>query len=139
MGTGGRADEVGTGMEERRDEGRDLSRAEESEAQSGGTVTGGATRQVMRSYRSDISRVLDVCRQCIVFETLADLTRCLRVIYQDKVTALRRSSLLWGSWLCGDGPLACRRMSRVVEEGGSGGRLWGVVRRWQLLHSAGRE
>jgi len=42
-----------------------------------------AVEKLMRSYREDVSRLLDVCRQCIVFESVKDLTSCLRLIHDD--------------------------------------------------------
>ena len=39
--------------------------------------------QVLRSYRDDVSLLLDVCRQAIVFEEVKDLTDCLAKIRDD--------------------------------------------------------
>ncbi len=55
--------------------------------------------KVLRSYGKDVSLLVDVCRQSIVFETMADLVQCLDVIYHDE------SVTLWCS--CGS-RIACR-------------------------------
>ena len=39
--------------------------------------------QVVRSYGGDVSRLTVVCRQSIVFEDLAGVAACLRVIAKD--------------------------------------------------------
>jgi len=42
-----------------------------------------ASEKVLRSYKGDVSRLLDICRQSIVFRTLADMTACLCAIIDD--------------------------------------------------------
>lgn len=42
-----------------------------------------AIEKVIRAYGQDVSRLLDVCRQAIVFETLRDLAACLGTIADD--------------------------------------------------------
>uniref|UniRef100_A0A7S0VV58 Uncharacterized protein n=1 Tax=Hemiselmis tepida TaxID=464990 RepID=A0A7S0VV58_9CRYP len=44
---------------------------------------GRATEKVVRSYGGDVSRLVDVCRESIVFENVSDLTRCLQLICED--------------------------------------------------------
>lgn len=39
--------------------------------------------KVLRFYDSDVSKVLDICRQMIVFENIEDLSHCVAVIRQD--------------------------------------------------------
>ena len=47
-------------------------------------------RQVVRSYSLDASRLLDVCRQSIVFDRIRDVSACLAAIAADAdVTLLR--------------------------------------------------
>jgi len=42
-----------------------------------------AVEKLMRVYREDVSKLLDVCRQSIVFDRISDLTVCLRAIMND--------------------------------------------------------
>jgi len=42
-----------------------------------------AIEKLLRSYKTDVSRLLDVCRQSIVFESIGDLCRCLGSIRGD--------------------------------------------------------
>mmetsp|Transcript_47463 Transcript_47463/g.74169 ORF Transcript_47463/g.74169 Transcript_47463/m.74169 type:complete len:382 (+) Transcript_47463:1-1146(+) len=39
--------------------------------------------KIARVYRMDVSRLLDVCRQAIIFESMGDLVRCLQAIEVD--------------------------------------------------------
>jgi hypothetical protein len=47
-------------------------------------------RQVVRSYRGDVSRLTDVCRQSVVFNDLAGVAACLRTITADPEVAVLR-------------------------------------------------
>ncbi len=38
----------------------------------------------------DVSRLVDICRQCICFENVQDLTNCLKIITTDKEARLVR-------------------------------------------------
>jgi len=38
---------------------------------------------VVRCYSYDVSRLLDICRQTIAFDTVDDLVQCLRAIVDD--------------------------------------------------------
>uniref|UniRef100_A0A7S0W940 RelA/SpoT domain-containing protein n=1 Tax=Hemiselmis tepida TaxID=464990 RepID=A0A7S0W940_9CRYP len=49
-----------------------------------------AVEKLMRSYREDVSRLLDVCRQSIVFDNVKDLTACLIQIYEDPEATIVR-------------------------------------------------
>jgi len=49
-----------------------------------------ATEKVTRSYGYDTSRLLDVCRHAIIFETIKDLSRCLDVIVGDTDVSIER-------------------------------------------------
>lgn len=42
-----------------------------------------AIDKVIRFYQRDVSRLLDICRQQIVFERVEDMSHCLAVIRQD--------------------------------------------------------
>ena len=44
---------------------------------------GRAVEKTLRSYDGKIGRLLDVCRQSIVFEAAADLAKCLQTIAND--------------------------------------------------------
>ena len=44
--------------------------------------------KTLRSYRHDPSYLCDICRQCIVFETMEDLVRCVQQVISDKVSLL---------------------------------------------------
>ncbi|EKX46504.1 hypothetical protein GUITHDRAFT_152389 [Guillardia theta CCMP2712] len=46
--------------------------------------------KVMRCYGGDVSCLLDVCRQCIIFDSVSDLTKCLRAILQDPDVVVER-------------------------------------------------
>mmetsp|Transcript_27660 Transcript_27660/g.64297 ORF Transcript_27660/g.64297 Transcript_27660/m.64297 type:complete len:246 (+) Transcript_27660:3440-4177(+) len=53
-------------------------------------TVGRAVEKLMRSYREDVSRLLDVCRQSIVFENVKDLIACVHLIQADpEVTIVR--------------------------------------------------
>uniref|UniRef100_A0A7S0N255 Uncharacterized protein n=1 Tax=Cryptomonas curvata TaxID=233186 RepID=A0A7S0N255_9CRYP len=43
-----------------------------------------AIEKALRSYKGDVSRLVDICRQCIIFETVQDLCVCLRSILDDR-------------------------------------------------------
>ena len=49
-----------------------------------------AVEKVVRSYDQDVSLLVDVCRQCIVFETVRDLRACVDVIAADPDAAVLR-------------------------------------------------
>jgi hypothetical protein len=49
-----------------------------------------AVEKVVRSYGLDVSRLVDVCRQAIVFEELAGIAECLRAIASDPDVAILR-------------------------------------------------
>jgi len=49
-----------------------------------------AVEKLVRSYNSDVSRLLDVVRQCIVFERLEDLCECLERILGDPELVVMR-------------------------------------------------
>jgi predicted urease superfamily metal-dependent hydrolase len=38
-----------------------------------------SVEKLLRSYREDVSRLLDVCRQSIIFEDCRDLVECVQV------------------------------------------------------------
>jgi len=42
-----------------------------------------SVEKLLRSYTEDVSRLLDVCRQSIVFDTIADIAKCLEAILSD--------------------------------------------------------
>jgi len=42
-----------------------------------------SVEKILRVYDGDVSQLLDVCRQCIVFENVRDLHNCLQGIWQD--------------------------------------------------------
>ena len=46
--------------------------------------------QVIRSYGMDVSRLLDVCRESVVFKSLRDLSTCLAAMAADSDVALLR-------------------------------------------------
>jgi len=46
-------------------------------------TVGRAIEKLMRSYREDVSRLLDVCRQSIMFESVKDIHDCLQTIMED--------------------------------------------------------
>jgi len=49
-----------------------------------------AIEKAVRAYHQDVSSIVDLCRQCIVFEDLKDIAACLRVIEADcEVRVLR--------------------------------------------------
>jgi len=43
-----------------------------------------AIDKVLRFYDGDVSKVLDICRQTIVFDNIEDLSHCVAVMRQDK-------------------------------------------------------
>jgi hypothetical protein len=45
---------------------------------------------MLRSYRGRVDRLVDICRQSIVFKSIADLTACLRAIHCDPDVVLLR-------------------------------------------------
>lgn len=49
-----------------------------------------AIEKVLKAYRGDVSRLVDVCRQTIVFEKLSDLTACLELIRTDVEVSVAR-------------------------------------------------
>ncbi|EKX46509.1 hypothetical protein GUITHDRAFT_107714 [Guillardia theta CCMP2712] len=49
-----------------------------------------AVEKLVRSYNNDVSRLLDVVRQCIVFEQLEDLCECLERILGDPEIVVMR-------------------------------------------------
>ncbi len=70
-----------------------------------------AVEKAVRSYGRDPGRLLDLCRQAIVFATLDDLAACLRAILDDPVyiplpapprarIADLMLPLLWPEYLC---------------------------------------
>ncbi len=44
----------------------------------------------MRSYGGDVSRLVDVCRQSIVFDRPEDLAACLRAVAADPEVVVHR-------------------------------------------------
>jgi len=46
--------------------------------------------KVMRCYGGDVSCLLDVCRQCVIFDSVAELTECLRAILKDPDVVVER-------------------------------------------------
>jgi hypothetical protein len=46
--------------------------------------------KLYRSYGGDVSRLVDLCRQMIVFEHIEDLVRCLEAITQDQHVVIER-------------------------------------------------
>ncbi len=42
-----------------------------------------AIEKLLRSYKADVSRLLDVCRQSIIFDSIADLSRCVEAVSRD--------------------------------------------------------
>mmetsp|Transcript_23383 Transcript_23383/g.58666 ORF Transcript_23383/g.58666 Transcript_23383/m.58666 type:complete len:854 (-) Transcript_23383:39-2600(-) len=49
-----------------------------------------AIEKLLRSHRGDVSLLVDVCRQCIVFESSTQLLRCLKAIAADKDVVVER-------------------------------------------------
>jgi hypothetical protein len=49
-----------------------------------------ALEKLLTSYRGDASRLVDLCRQCIIFEHFADLLLCLEAIAYDPDIVLER-------------------------------------------------
>jgi hypothetical protein len=58
-----------------------------------------AFEKLVRSYHNDTSRLLDVCRHCLVFENMTDLTNCLGIIITDDCVRVERlKNRLSPSW-----------------------------------------
>lgn len=49
-----------------------------------------AIEKLLRSYDGDVSLLLDVCRQSIVFDEIKDMTRCIHIIAEDADVAVAR-------------------------------------------------
>ncbi|EKX42851.1 hypothetical protein GUITHDRAFT_111219 [Guillardia theta CCMP2712] len=49
-----------------------------------------AIEKLSRSYKGEVWRLLDVVRQCIVFESIEDITRCFRGICEDEELVILR-------------------------------------------------
>mmetsp|Transcript_8813 Transcript_8813/g.20804 ORF Transcript_8813/g.20804 Transcript_8813/m.20804 type:complete len:465 (+) Transcript_8813:84-1478(+) len=49
-----------------------------------------AVEKLMRSYKQDVSRLLDICRQQIVFASIEDLLECVRVLAADEEAVVVR-------------------------------------------------
>ena len=49
-----------------------------------------ALEKLLRTYDDDVSRLLDCCRQSIIFENLEELSQCFKAILQDpEITVVR--------------------------------------------------
>uniref|UniRef100_A0A7S0MQ86 Uncharacterized protein n=1 Tax=Cryptomonas curvata TaxID=233186 RepID=A0A7S0MQ86_9CRYP len=49
-----------------------------------------AIEKLVRVYGQDVSRLVDLCRQCIVFDDAADIANCLRAIRTDPSVIVQR-------------------------------------------------
>jgi len=62
-----------------------------------------ACEKVMRSYRGDVSMLLDVCRQMIIFDTVDELCEGLSAVLHDRhVTIVRIKNRLRADYDCRD-------------------------------------
>ncbi len=50
-----------------------------------------SVEKLYRSYGGDVSRLVDLCRQMIVFEHLKDLVACLEIIINDEEVVIERA------------------------------------------------
>jgi len=50
-----------------------------------------AIEKVVRSYAGDVSKLLDVCRQSIIFDNCSDLYNCLKAIVNDPEAVIMRA------------------------------------------------
>lgn len=49
-----------------------------------------AVAKTVRSYGGDVSKIVDICRQTIVFESVSDLAQCVDTITNDPQVAVER-------------------------------------------------
>jgi hypothetical protein len=64
------------------------------------------SESVVNTFTQDVSRLVDLCRQCICFDNVRDLTDCLKIIAADQTVRLVRIK---------------NRLDLLYDEGQSGG------------------
>lgn len=45
---------------------------------------------MLAHYGGEVCRIMDICRETIVFEEVADITRCLLAVVKDKQVVVER-------------------------------------------------
>jgi len=53
-------------------------------------VTGRAIEKAIRAYGANVSKLLDICRESIIFDSLSQLISCLQIIRLDRDVLIER-------------------------------------------------